>query len=68
MTIIDGESELTQPEMQDEQVTLENGEFPWWHVTSVECRHAWQRWNAYYYNQINWIFLLFQYRKFWKKK
>lgn len=37
--IIDGESELTQPEMH-EQVTLENsnGELSWWHVTCVECR------------------------------
>lgn len=42
MTIIDGESELTQQEMHDEQVTLENGELSWWHVTCVEChRHVW---------------------------
>lgn len=29
MTTINGESELTQPEMHDEQVTLENGELSW---------------------------------------
>ena len=50
--------EQSQPEMQDEQVTLENGELSWWHVTSVECRrHAWQQWNAYY-SRINWIFFI----------
>lgn len=42
MMIINGESELTQLEMHDEQVTLENVELSWWHVTRAECRrHIW---------------------------